>query len=74
MMKAYDYLYFGVYRTLLKTIDKDFAEYSAMFILSTCLALDMFLITLPFRHSLYPHVSAKSILIALYISVVLLKL
>jgi len=43
MMKAYDYLYFGVYRTLLKTIDKDFAEYSA-------------------------------ILIALYISVVLLKL
>jgi len=73
MMKAYDYLYFGIYNTLLKTIDRDFAEYSAMFVLSVCIALDIFLVSLPFRDSLYPHVSTKSILLVLYISVALLN-
>jgi hypothetical protein len=73
MIKAYNYLYFSIYKILLKTIDKDFAEYTALFVLSTCVALDVFLISLPFRHSLYPHVSTKSILIVLYISIALLN-
>ena len=43
-MKVLDYLYLGVYRLLLKTGDKDIAEYSALIFLTIGLSLNVVLI------------------------------
>src|SRR5437016_1817420 len=44
MMKILDYIYTGLYRLLLKTGDKDIAEYSAFFFISIGLTLNFFVL------------------------------
>jgi hypothetical protein len=74
MIKVFEYLYFGLYRMLLKTkTDNDIAEYSTVLFLSGCYSLDIFMLSLPLRHAVYPHVSVKVIGITLYISIGLIN-
>lgn len=44
MMKVINYIYTGLYRLLLKTGDKDIAEYSAVFLISLGLTLNLFIV------------------------------
>jgi len=44
MMKTIDYLFTGLYRLLLKTGDKDIAEYSALFLITIGLTSNFFLL------------------------------
>lgn len=43
-MKTIDYLFTGLYRLLLKTGDKDIAEYSALFLITIGLTSNFFLL------------------------------
>jgi len=74
MTKVFEYLYLGLYRMLLKTkTDNDIAEYSSVLFLSGCYSLDIFMLSLPLRHVVYPHVSVKVIGITLYVSIGLIN-
>lgn len=44
MMKVINYIYTGLYRLLLKTGDKEIAEYSALFLVSLGLTLNLFVL------------------------------
>ena len=74
MLKAYDYLYFGLYRLFLKSRNyNDIAGYVAVVSLSCCLAMDIFILALPLRHIAYPHVSVKAIAITMCFTIGLIN-
>ena len=60
MIKAYDYLYFGLYRLFLNSKNyNDVAEYIAFFALSGCFAVDIFMLSLPLTSNAWKHVPVK---------------
>jgi ABC-type Fe3+ transport system permease subunit len=73
-MKAYNYLYFGLYRLFSKSENcNDVAEHIAFFVLSGCLAVDIFALSLPIRHSFYAQASVKAIIITMCFSIGLIN-
>lgn len=73
MLKVYDYLYFGLYRLLLRTTDEDIAEYSAAIFLSMILVLNLFFIMVVFNLHDQVNLSPRALALLVFIPFVILN-